>query len=108
MHRPFGRDEDHVEWNERVLHPHRRRLRRIVDEQHTRILWKRAAKHQSERALLIGGRHLDVEVVIPCRGLEHERSRASGHAAVPRHEKPKHNQTGSGHAAEPFENVDRQ
>ena len=81
MHFAVGGDEHHVERDQRVLHPHGCRLRLVVEKEHAGILRQRAAEHEAERALPIGGGNFDVEAVVAAIGLEQERAGAGGEAA---------------------------
>src|SRR5229473_4660452 len=56
----IGAGEDHVERDERVLHPEGQVLRLLEQEDHAGLLVEMAAVHQSEFALRVGGGNLDV------------------------------------------------
>ena len=78
VHPPPVIDENHIERNDGVLHPHGDRLRGLIEEQHAAILWQRGAEHQSELTFLWRGGDFDVEWVRAGRGFERERSLGDG------------------------------
>ena len=60
---PVGADEDHVERDERVLHPEGHVLRRVIREDHAFVGPERTVEHEALFLLLGSGGDLDVELV---------------------------------------------
>ena len=67
-----GVDEQHVEWNQRVLHPEAGGTRRVHREQHAGVRGDRFPEHEAAFLLLFGERNLHREAVRASGGADGE------------------------------------
>ena len=70
---PVGTDKDHVEGNERILHPEAGVCRRVPREDHAAIGRQRLAVHQALGLLFGGLRHLHCKAMGARCGLNGQR-----------------------------------
>ena len=68
----IGLDEQHVERQVGIAHPHGEHRIAIVDEQHAGIRAHFATKHQAARFLLTADREFDIETMGPLGSLDDE------------------------------------
>lgn len=86
-------DEDHVEWNIRVLHPHGAQIGPAIVEQHAGILREAAPEHQADFLFAGRQREFDGETLRPGRGFDDER-RDRQALTLNRRPSPEHGRTG--------------
>jgi hypothetical protein len=77
-----GPDKDHVERDQRVLHPKRDLLGRVVREDHPVIGSERTTKHEADLLLFGSGRNFDGEVVVTGDRVDDERHLAKTHLCM--------------------------